>query len=100
MTVLGKEIHRVYDPDGPIQIFDDGVCRHLSFGTQDEQGCILKAKPSQLQYAYSKAMKKEDTQLMQKIGKDYVDYMEEKLIYFEKQSEKLLVPIIFTPMMF
>jgi spermidine synthase len=56
MTVLGKEIHRVYDPDGPIQIFDDGVCRHLSFGTQDEQGCILKAKPSQLQYAYSKAM--------------------------------------------
>ena len=56
MAFLGKEIHRVYDADGPIQIFDDGIRRHLSFGTDDEQGCILKADPTQLQYAYSKAM--------------------------------------------
>jgi peptidoglycan/xylan/chitin deacetylase (PgdA/CDA1 family) len=41
-------------------------------------------------YAYSKAMKNEDMELMQKIGKDYIDYMEQKLIFFENQSEKLL----------
>ena len=41
-------------------------------------------------YAYSKAMQGENDSLMDKIGKDYVDYMEEKLLYFERQSEKLL----------
>lgn len=41
-------------------------------------------------YAYSKAMKSEDMELIQKIGQDYIDYMEQKLIYFEMQSEKLL----------
>jgi peptidoglycan/xylan/chitin deacetylase (PgdA/CDA1 family) len=41
-------------------------------------------------YAYSKAMLKEDKDLMRKIGRDYVDYMEDKLFFFEGQSEKLL----------
>ena len=41
-------------------------------------------------YAYSKAMRKKDHDLMQQIGKDYVDYMEEKLLYFESQADKLL----------
>jgi peptidoglycan/xylan/chitin deacetylase (PgdA/CDA1 family) len=41
-------------------------------------------------YAYSKAMLREDKDLMKKIGKDYVDYMEDKLLFFEGQSEKLL----------
>lgn len=41
-------------------------------------------------YAYSKAMVKKDQELMDRIGKDYVDYMEKKLLFFEDQSEKLL----------
>ena len=41
-------------------------------------------------YTYSKAMVKKDLELMDRIGKDYVDYMEEKLLFFESQSEKLL----------
>jgi len=41
-------------------------------------------------YAYSKAMVKQDVELMNRIGHDYIDYMEQKLIYFEAQSEKLL----------
>jgi peptidoglycan/xylan/chitin deacetylase (PgdA/CDA1 family) len=40
-------------------------------------------------YAYSKAMYAEDEDMMKKIGADYVDYMENKLIYFENQSTKL-----------
>jgi len=41
-------------------------------------------------YAYSKAMSKKDQQLMDRIGRDYIDYMEKKLVYFENQSNKLL----------
>ncbi len=41
-------------------------------------------------YAYSKAMSKKDQQLMDQIGRDYIDYMEKKLVYFENQSNKLL----------
>lgn len=41
-------------------------------------------------YAYSKALKKGDKELMDKIGIDYVNYMEDKLVFFEGQSEKLI----------
>ena len=40
-------------------------------------------------YAYSKAMFAKDKELMMRIGKDYVNYMEQKLLYFEQQSVKL-----------
>lgn len=56
MALQGKEIIRVYDALGPIQVFDDGNRRHLAFGTDDEQGCLLKQNPAQVQYAYIKAM--------------------------------------------
>jgi len=56
MSIPGKEIIRVYDEYGPIQVFDDGNKRHLAFGTEDEQGCILKSRPHQVQYAYIRAM--------------------------------------------
>ena len=41
-------------------------------------------------YAYNTAMLDNDEGLMRKIGGDYVNYMEQKLLYFEGQSEKLL----------
>ena len=41
-------------------------------------------------FAYSKALQKKDSTMMKQIGEDYVDYMEEKLLFFEGQSEKLL----------
>lgn len=41
-------------------------------------------------FAYSKAMYNKDSTLMDRIGRDYLDYMEEKLLYFENQSKKLL----------
>jgi len=40
-------------------------------------------------YAYSKALVKGDRDLMHRIGEDYVDYMENKLLYFQEQSQKL-----------
>lgn len=40
-------------------------------------------------YAYNLAYKKNDTELMNKLGKDYVDYMIEKIKYWEDQSQKL-----------
>lgn len=39
--------------------------------------------------AYSRAFSKKDSSLMQKIGQEYLNYMEQKLIYFEAQSQKL-----------
>ena len=40
-------------------------------------------------FAYSRAYKKKEEELMQKIGRDYVKYMEQKLLYFETQAQKL-----------
>lgn len=54
--VPANEIHRCYDSWGLIQVFDDGNKRYLSFGTTDEQSCLLKSKPAQLQHDYSRAM--------------------------------------------
>ncbi|MEL6537527.1 MAG: polysaccharide deacetylase family protein [Bacteroidota bacterium] len=39
--------------------------------------------------AYARAYDKDDVELMRKIGRDYVDYMEAKLVFFEQQSVKL-----------
>jgi peptidoglycan/xylan/chitin deacetylase (PgdA/CDA1 family) len=39
--------------------------------------------------AYKRTQDKKDTELMQQIGKDYVAYMEKKLLYFEQQSTRL-----------
>lgn len=55
-SVPGREIHRTYDEHGPIQVFDDGTKRYLSFGEGDEQSCILKAQPEMLQHEYTRAM--------------------------------------------
>ena len=54
--LLGQEIHRRFDELGPIQVFDDGNKRYLSFGTTDEQSCQLKSQPFQLQHDYLRCM--------------------------------------------
>lgn len=56
MSVLGKEIYRCYDEYGPIQVFDDGLKRYLAFEEDDEQSCVLKAAPGQIQHEYTRAM--------------------------------------------
>lgn len=56
MPITGKEIYRTYDELGPIQVFDDGSKRYLSFGEGDEQSCVLKAEPHLLQHEYTRAM--------------------------------------------
>lgn len=56
MPIAGKEIFRTYDELGPIQVFDDGAKRYLSFGEGDEQSCVLKAQPHLLQHEYTRAM--------------------------------------------
>ncbi|HSB97471.1 MAG TPA: spermidine synthase [Spongiibacteraceae bacterium] len=56
MSIPGKEIYRTYDEYGPIQVFDDGTKRYLSFGEGDEQSCVLKAQPALLQHDYTRAM--------------------------------------------
>lgn len=52
----GKEIFRTEDELGPVQVFDDGLHRYLSFGEDDEQSCVLKAQPQVPQYDYIRAM--------------------------------------------
>lgn len=39
--------------------------------------------------AYHRAHQKGDTSLMNRIGRDYLDYMEKKVNYYEEQSQKL-----------
>ena len=39
--------------------------------------------------AYKRAQEKDDTDLMLKIGHDYINYMEEKLKYFETEAQSL-----------
>jgi len=56
MPITGKEIFRTYDDLGPIQVFDDGNRRYLSFGEGDEQSCVAKAAPYLLQHEYTRAM--------------------------------------------
>lgn len=56
ISPLGKEIFRNYDEFGPVQVFDDGTKRYLSFGEGDEQSCVLKADPFLLQHDYTRAM--------------------------------------------
>lgn len=56
MPLAGKEIFRTYDELGPIQVFDDGNRRYLSFGEGDEQSCVSKEQPFLLQHDYTRAM--------------------------------------------
>ncbi|HEY3699337.1 MAG TPA: spermidine synthase [Spongiibacteraceae bacterium] len=56
MPLSGKEIFRTYDEFGPVQVFDDGTKRYLSFGEGDEQSCVLKTQPYLLQHDYTRAM--------------------------------------------
>ena len=52
----GVEISRTHDDYGPIQIFDDGDKRYLSFGSHCEQSCVSKSDPNALIYEYTQAM--------------------------------------------
>ncbi|ARU54517.1 spermidine synthase [Oleiphilus messinensis] len=56
MTIAGREIYRIYDPLGPIQVFDDGSRRVLAFGDNDEQSCLSLEHPYLLQHTYTRAM--------------------------------------------
>jgi spermidine synthase len=56
MSPLGKEIFRTYDEFGPVQVFDDGNRRYLSFGDDREQSCLLTVEPQRLQHDYARAM--------------------------------------------
>ena len=56
MPPSGKEIYRLEDEFGLIQVFDDGATRYLSFGEDDEQSCALKTEPFVPQYEYIQAM--------------------------------------------
>ncbi len=52
----GKEVSRIHDDYGPIQVFDDGDKRYLSFGSHCEQSCLIKSDPNLLIYEYTQAM--------------------------------------------
>lgn len=53
---LGRELFRTYDEYGPLQVFDDGNRRYLSFGEGEEQSCIAPRAPHILQHDYTRAM--------------------------------------------
>jgi len=52
----GVEIFRCYDEFGPIQVFDDGPYRYLTFGEGGEQSRILIDTPAVPIYQYTQAM--------------------------------------------
>lgn len=52
----GKELYRSYDAYGVLLVLDDGNKRYLSFGSDDEQSCILKDQPNIPQLDYVRAM--------------------------------------------
>jgi len=56
MANVGKEIIQLYDAYGPVQVFDNGNHRTLMFGSNDQQGCVVKAAPHHIQYDYVRAM--------------------------------------------
>ena len=56
MPSPGKNIHCDYDEFGPIEVYDDGEKRVMTFGGEEEQSSMLKAKPGQLQHEYTRAM--------------------------------------------
>lgn len=45
-------------------------------------------------FAYNKAYKENNSELMKKLGEDYVEYMIEKVKYYEDQSDKLFGRVI------
>lgn len=49
-------VHRTRDAYGPIEVYDEGARRYLSFGPNDEQSCQLKVAPAVLQHDYCRAM--------------------------------------------
>lgn len=54
--IPGKEIHRSYDHFGAVRVHDDGQKRYLSFGSVDEQSCVLKSEPMVPQHEYTRIM--------------------------------------------
>ena len=56
MSITGKELFRTHDEYGAIQVIDDGNKRYLAFSEGDEQSCMLKSEPAQLQHDYTQAM--------------------------------------------
>lgn len=56
MTLPGKEIYRTFDEHGVVQVFDDGNKRYMAFGSDDEQSCIMNAKPEFLLHEYARSM--------------------------------------------
>jgi spermidine synthase len=52
----GKRIYTKSDGHGPVEVFDDGACRYLSFGDDDEQSCVLTREPHIPQLDYIRAM--------------------------------------------
>lgn len=56
MVATIKRIFRESDEYGPVEVYDDGERRYLSFGDDDEQSCSLKAMPAVPQLDYIRAM--------------------------------------------
>ncbi|WP_432470899.1 spermidine synthase [Amphritea sp. HPY] len=52
----GVEVFRCYDEFGPIQVFDEGPYRYLTFGEGGEQSRILVDTPAVPIYQYTQAM--------------------------------------------
>jgi spermidine synthase len=55
-TATIKRIYRGDDDHGPVEVYDDGQRRYLSFADDDEQSCTLKAAPALPQLDYIRAM--------------------------------------------
>lgn len=56
MSFYKKEIHRIYDEYGPIQVMEEGKLRYMTFGNDVEQSCQLTHQPHLLQHEYTRAI--------------------------------------------
>ena len=56
MNLPGCEIHRCYDPWGPIHVCENGNLRYLTFGEGGDQSCVDRANPARPVFEYTQAM--------------------------------------------
>lgn len=56
MADLGELIHEAHDAAGPVQVYQQGLRRYLTFGNRVEQSCLNLETPHSPEHVYVQAM--------------------------------------------
>lgn len=74
---------------GSTKAKSDSLCRFLTDHNYIAAPVTIDNADYLFAVAYKRARDKHDTNLIKKIGSDYITYMEQKVLYFERQSDAL-----------